>query len=68
VATCVMLKPGKALSADELIAHCRLSLANYKVPRRIDFSDSELPKSASGKILKRILRERYLARQELAIG
>ena len=68
VAACVALKPGKALSADELIAHCRRSLANYKVPRRIDFSESELPMSASGKILKRILREHYWAGSKLAVG
>src|SRR5258707_6832330 len=33
VMACVVLKPGKTLSADDLIAHCRRSLANYKVPR-----------------------------------
>ena len=68
VMACVVLKPGKALSADELIVHCRRSLANYKIPRRIEFSESELPKSASGKILKRILRERYWAHQKRAVG
>jgi acyl-CoA synthetase (AMP-forming)/AMP-acid ligase II len=64
---CVVLKPGKAIRAEELIAHCRRSLANYKIPRRIEFSDSELPKSASGKILKRMLRERHWADQERAV-
>ena len=59
VMACVVLKPGKTLSADDLIAHCRRSLANYKVPRRVEFSQTELPKSGSGKILKRILRERF---------
>ena len=68
VTACVVLKPAKALSADELIAHCRHSLANYKIPRRIEFSEGELPKSASGKILKRILRERYWTRQKRAVG
>jgi hypothetical protein len=43
------------LRPDELIAHCRQSLANYKIPRHVDFSATELPKSGSGKILKRIL-------------
>ena len=56
---CVVLKPGQALSADDLIAYCRRSLANYQIPRRVEFSDTELPKSGSGKILKRILRERF---------
>ena len=35
VAAVVVLKPGHALTAEDLIAHCRRSLANYKVPRRI---------------------------------
>jgi acyl-CoA synthetase (AMP-forming)/AMP-acid ligase II len=47
------------LSENELIAYCRRSLANYKIPRRVELSDTELPKSGSGKILKRILRERF---------
>ena len=68
VIACVVLKPGQALSADELIAHCRLSLANYKTPRRVEFLETELPKSGSGKILKRILRERYWANQERAVA
>jgi long-chain acyl-CoA synthetase len=56
------------LSEDELIAHCRRSLANYKIPRRIELSDTELPKSGSGKILKRILRERFWVDQKRAVG
>jgi long-chain acyl-CoA synthetase len=68
VMACVVLKPGAALSADDLMAFCRRSLANYKVPRRIEFLDTELPKSGSGKILKRILRERFWAHQERAVN
>jgi long-chain acyl-CoA synthetase len=68
VMACVVLKPGRALSADDLIAHCRRSLANYKVPRRIEFSETELPKSGSGKILKRVLRERFWAHEERAVS
>jgi long-chain acyl-CoA synthetase len=64
----VALKPGKTLSADELIAYCRRSLANYKVPRRVEFSDTELPKSGSGKILKKVLRERFWIHQERAVS
>lgn len=58
VAACVVLKPGMALSMQDLIGYCRQFLANYKIPRRVEFSETELPKSGSGKILKRILRER----------
>jgi acyl-CoA synthetase (AMP-forming)/AMP-acid ligase II len=64
----VVLKPGKTLSADELIAYCRRSLAKYKVPRRVEFSDTELPKSGSGKILKKVLRERFWIHQERAVS
>jgi long-chain acyl-CoA synthetase len=68
VAACVVRKSGKVLSEDELIAHCRLSLANYKVPRRVELSDNELPKSGSGKILKGILRERFWVDQKRAVS
>jgi acyl-CoA synthetase (AMP-forming)/AMP-acid ligase II len=68
VAACVARKPGKALSEGELIAHCRRSLANYKIPRRVELSDNELPKNGSGKILKRILRERFWADQKRAVS
>jgi acyl-CoA synthetase (AMP-forming)/AMP-acid ligase II len=64
----VVLRPGLALSADELISFCRLSLANYKVPRRVEFSETELPKNGSGKILKRNLRGRFWADQKRAVG
>ena len=64
----VVLKPGKILTADELIAYCRRSLANYKIPRRVEFSDTELPKSGSGKILKKVLRDRFWSHQERAVG
>jgi long-chain acyl-CoA synthetase len=67
VMACVVLKPGATLSANDLITYCRGSLANYKIPRRVEFSDTELPKSGSGKILKRILRERFWAHQERAV-
>lgn len=68
VMACLRLKPGHTLSADELIAHCRRFLANYKIPRRVEFSDTELPKGGSGKILKRSLRERFWAHQERAVS
>ena len=44
--------------ADELIAFARERLAGYKLPRSVDFVD-ELPRTPSGKVLKRELRERY---------
>jgi acyl-CoA synthetase (AMP-forming)/AMP-acid ligase II len=67
VAACVVLKAGTQLTADELIAYCRQFVANYKLPRRIDFSETDLPKSASGKVLKRVLRERFWAGAERSV-
>jgi long-chain acyl-CoA synthetase len=68
VMACVVLKPGQTLSADDLVAFCRQSLAHYKIPRRVEFATMELPKSASGKILKKDLRARFWVRQERAVG
>jgi len=68
VMACVVPKPGMALTLEELVAHCRQSLASYKIPRRVEFLDTELPKSGSGKILKRMLRERFWAHEERAVS
>jgi long-chain acyl-CoA synthetase len=68
VMACVVLRPGITLTVDDLIAHCRRSLAAYKIPRRVEFLDTELPKSGSGKILKRLLRERFWAHEERAVS
>jgi fatty-acyl-CoA synthase len=52
----VELKPGAAATAADLIAHCRSLLAGFKVPREVRFE--EIPKTATGKIQKFMLRER----------
>jgi len=52
----VALKDGAAASADDILAHCREQLARFKVPRTIVFGP--LPKTATGKIQKYMLRER----------
>ncbi|MGD1094886.1 MAG: AMP-binding protein [Bryobacteraceae bacterium] len=59
VAACVVLNPDMNLTEEALVLHCRQSLANYKVPRHVEFSDTDLPKNGSGKVLKRLLRERF---------
>src|SRR6185295_980947 len=56
VKACVVLKKGATATIDELLAHCKEGLAEFKVPREIEFRDS-LPKTAVGKILHRVLRE-----------
>jgi long-chain acyl-CoA synthetase len=68
VLACVVLKPGRTLSAADLIGFCRQSLANYKSPRRVEFLETDLPKNGAGKILKRVLRERFWAHQERAVS
>lgn len=68
VAACIVRKAGHALGADELIAYCRRFLASYKTPRRVEFSEAELPKSASGKILKTALRGRFWTDQKRAVA
>ncbi|NEM04453.1 AMP-binding protein [Geodermatophilus normandii] len=51
----VSLKPGASVTPEELIAHCRERMAAYKYPRSIELLD-ELPKTVTGKILRRELR------------
>ncbi|MDX6347312.1 MAG: HIP---CoA ligase [Streptomyces sp.] len=53
----VVRRPGTALTADGLIAWSRREMANYKVPREVEFL-TELPRNASGKVLKGELRAR----------
>jgi len=68
VMACVVLKPGATLIADDLIAFCRRSLATYKLPRRVEFSETDLPKSSSGKILKKTLRESFWTHEQRAVS
>jgi len=68
VTACVVLKPGSTLTVEDLIAFCRKNLASYKIPRRVEFSSTELAKSGSGKILKRLLRDRFWVHQARAVS
>ncbi|MEJ3746742.1 FadD3 family acyl-CoA ligase [Actinomycetes bacterium KLBMP 9797] len=52
----VVPAPGHPLSTAEVVAFCRERLANYKVPREVEFR-AALPRNASGKVLKYLLRE-----------
>jgi long-chain acyl-CoA synthetase len=58
----VLLKPGTRATAEELQAHVAEKLAPFKVPSRIVFADEQLPRGATGKILKRELRDELLAK------
>ena len=54
----VVLKPNQQAGEIELIEHCRSHLAHYKCPRSVEFLES-LPKTGTGKVLKRELRKKY---------
>lgn len=58
---------GQLLEGDALIAFCRERLAGYKVPRKFEFIDV-VPRNASGKVLKKDLREPYWAGIERRVG
>jgi long-chain acyl-CoA synthetase len=57
----VSLKPGAEVDAETLIAFCKERMAAYKYPRQIEFIE-ELPKTASGKVLRRELRAQEAAK------
>ncbi len=60
VSAVVILKEGGALDDRELVSYCRARLAAYKCPKRVFFiAPEEMPRTGTGKILHRILRERY---------
>jgi long-chain acyl-CoA synthetase len=63
----VVLKPGMAVTEQELIAHCAQHLAGYEIPRRYAFIP-ELPKTLVGKTLRRELIQMELEAQENASG
>jgi long-chain acyl-CoA synthetase len=62
----IVLKAGMRLSDEEVIAHCRASLAPYKVPRLVEFR-AELPKTTIGKVLRRMLVAEEREKQALAL-
>jgi acyl-CoA synthetase (AMP-forming)/AMP-acid ligase II len=63
----IVVRAGRHIEPDELLAHCRQRMASYKAPKSVAIVD-ELPKNASGKILKRQIRQRYWAHVDRAVG
>jgi len=63
----VVLREGMSATEEELIDFCKQYLASYKKPKSIDFV-AELPKNAHGKVLRRILKEKYWAGRERMIS
>jgi long-chain acyl-CoA synthetase len=64
----VVPKPGVEPDAASIIAHARERIAHYKAPKSVDFLDRPLPRNASGKILRRELREPYWAGKERRVN
>ena len=60
VGMAIVLQPGKTLAAEEAQAFMAETLAKYKIPSRIWFLDEPLPRNASGKFVKRTLREQLV--------
>lgn len=52
----VVLKPGQSITSDQLIEYCRGKIATYKLPREVVFVN-ELPRTPTGKLLRRVLRQ-----------
>ena len=63
----VVRSPGSSLTAEEIKAFARENLAGYKVPRSVDFT-GELPRTGSGKVLKRQLRAPFWAGRTAQVG
>lgn len=62
----VVLKPGTQTSETELVSFCRDRLSHYKCPHSVEFLES-LPRTGTGKLLKRELREKYFAARKTAV-
>ncbi len=62
----VQLQPGARLTAEDVTAFARRHVAGYKVPREVSFHE-DFPRDASGKLLKRVLREPYWAGRAVRI-
>ena len=55
----VVPRPGRDITPDAVIAHCRTLIAGYKIPRSVDIRAESLPLSGAGKVLKTTLREPF---------
>jgi acyl-CoA synthetase (AMP-forming)/AMP-acid ligase II len=65
--TALVLPASSDVTAEELIAHCRSSLAGYKCPKRVEFVES-LPRTATGKLQKFKLRETFWQGRERQVN
>ena len=65
--TALVVTDGSTVTADDLIAHCRASLAGYKCPKRVEFVEV-LPRTATGKLQKFKLREPFWAGRDRQVN
>ena len=63
----IALKPNENLSDEDIINHCLKNLAKFKIPKTVEFIEA-LPRNATGKVLKRTLREQKLGKSAPAIS
>jgi acyl-CoA synthetase (AMP-forming)/AMP-acid ligase II len=63
----IVAKPGAAADEASVIAWARKRIGGFKVPKSVDFVDA-LPRNATGKVLRRMLRERYWSGLERRVG
>jgi long-chain acyl-CoA synthetase len=64
----VVLHPGRSVTEEELLAHCRERIAGYKVPKSISFRSEPLPLSGAGKVLKTELRKPFWQGRDRQVG
>jgi fatty-acyl-CoA synthase len=67
VTAVVVPRDGATITLDDVQAHCRARLGGYKIPRRLELVE-ELPRNASGKVLKNVLREPFWAGHDRRVG
>ena len=64
----VVPRPGRDITAEAVIAHCRTLIAGYKCPRSVDIRAESLPLSGAGKVLKTALREPFWRGREKKVS
>jgi fatty-acyl-CoA synthase len=67
-AAVVVVKPGQSLDKDQLCVFLASRIAGFKMPRMVEFAAEPLPKTGTGKILKRELRENYWHGKGVRVG
>lgn len=64
----VVPRPGRVLTAEEVVGHCRGLIAGYKCPRSVEVRAEPLPLSGAGKVLKARLREPFWAGRDRRVN